>query len=521
MRASWLISGLIALLSVSLSALIVLTKKPLCMDSNVVEKIDRVTVNGTLTAWQCRTNRWIPYDEKFHNLLPVLSSQTSQLEMFFAKSKAPLPVQLVWMESMEKTLRLQDHTVYLSEDLLLHSSSWPESLTRIWLRDLNPAAHLERSLMEGVLSDLVLHLTGEQGREQAKPEFQSNWMSSLVSARQACRQSELSTKLFFNCDGVDEIQDGVILGSVRPVVSQAMINAAKKLTLQQSVLIGQSLQELVNWLAANPRPRAWIAENEVLGSADAILNQVLALQESLIQFQPVNVESKKAWQQWTADWSQSLAAVGLQKAPTPNRWDHLVILGPEVLRSAQLGKILKHLNKSWKAAQKGQHSGASVAVQIDQDVYILPSETALPAKVLPPLRAHQLTWLGCEAAGPEKLQQLENSAERLLLVQTCTEIPQLAFSELFRSGYAGFAQDNPQAAFVEIYVPSLPKPWRQNPQSLLHEMQTNLHPRPGNTSGKFWQEPEFKRMGWQAPVWDEQMKAFRTKAVVDAIQAYR
>ena len=96
-----------------------MTKRPLCIDSRVVERIDRLSNQDSDTIYRCALNKETPYSEYFGQQVRELGSRIQStervlesLEPFYKK------VQITIMEDHPYLYRIQGHHLYIGPKLL-------------------------------------------------------------------------------------------------------------------------------------------------------------------------------------------------------------------------------------------------------------------------------------------------------------------------------------------------------------------------------------------------------------------
>ena len=152
---------LVIVFFVSLAVFVTLSKRPICIDSRVVERIDRLTDEGMKTAWKCSIGKTVAFDEKFQRFMPEINRQMALVERFFEVA-GPLskPVHITWLEGLNDTIRIQGAQIFISQKLLLTTDQLSRAVLRLWLREKSGEANIDRTILEGALVDLLMYTLG-------------------------------------------------------------------------------------------------------------------------------------------------------------------------------------------------------------------------------------------------------------------------------------------------------------------------------------------------------------------------
>jgi hypothetical protein len=151
-----------------------------------------------------------------------------------------------------------------------------------------------------------------------------------------------------------------------------------------------------------------------------------------------------------------------------------------------------------------------MALMNQGDVWVFGQQNVIPLKSVSHLKAHQYILIDCEMPDFRKIQKLSKVASKLLFVNKCQDLQKLQFARFFKEGVDGFAKENLSTSFMQIHLASLKQIWTDkevNPLTML-------------ASGKY-QNEFFKKTGWQKPIWDDAIQAYRSHSVVQSIDLFR
>ena len=452
------------LLFCSLATFVVLAKRPLCLDSELISKVDRWTDSKKVTAFSCARAKWIPFDQELQTELPEISKKLHPLELVLGHTKNPKGpwIEVIWLNEPEGTLRIQDDKIFISQDLMQSKDRLNEAVARLWLRALDPSGTLANSVLEGALAWVLLLDAG------SLEATSSPWMQRL------------------KMEG-----PGLLAGSTSQALGQVLFAGMKDLSVRESAQIPQEIARFVNSLQEQ---NASLRESDSVPSVGELSDRLEEILVQLERYRPKNLNAVNAWEHWTAS-----AHARLQ---TPHaKFVELVEISPD-LESQTEDLIL--------SIKSQPNPNSTWALISGQKIWLSGVSEPLAIETFPHLKTFQVTYVSCKEPTPEILNALEKQSDRIFLAHHCGALGQLIFSGLLKGGFDDFAKDNPNLSFVQLHMGSMPKTLANKTPELLNSVYT-----------KNWSSPLFLDLGWQRPEWDQQIKAFRAHSVNDAIQAFR
>ncbi len=496
---------IIGVFFVSVATFVSLNKRPLCIDSKIVEKIDRVSIDGTFSVWRCSLNRSVPYDEKFQQYLPEISRHLSTMERFFDEAGGlSHKVEIVWLDGMNEKIRLQESRIFISQKLLFSTDQLERGILRLWLREKSGEATIDRTLLEGALVDLIMFSLGH------RPDFDtktSQWPSLLTSETGLCQKlasevSELHADRYLMCSSLKSVSadaQSILVGSSRPLISEAMISAYMSLDTKNRNQLIKSFLSLLSGLNRFS-VSTLLSEESSLIHSEILRADIEKIQILISEFSEKDSLAQDSWKLFNHEFQNQMSLHGFSSNEFVARLDYLIQFGPDV-----------SLNETtMESFRKLRGLNLLIGITDEQYLFMLPAATPLQKKIFGLLKAHQLMYLSCEVPSSEKLLEFSKTAEQLLFVHYCGQVADVNFREYFTKGYMGFAQSNPQLAFVQIHLPSLMQAWKGHSGNPLPAL-----------AKQDWKNSFFEKVGWQKPTWDESAKIFRTRSVIQAIEAYR
>lgn len=104
-------------------------KKPLCIDSSVVYKIDRITPEKTENIYSCAQFKKVSFSKFFHERLDVIENQIRKAEIVLQQMNLPVPPQIRILPQAEiQSGEVIADTVLISEENLMNGGLLREML---------------------------------------------------------------------------------------------------------------------------------------------------------------------------------------------------------------------------------------------------------------------------------------------------------------------------------------------------------------------------------------------------------
>jgi hypothetical protein len=158
----WLLSLSVGLFAVVVGLLISL-KKPQCIDSKVVEKIDIVHFDRTETVYKCAAFKKAPYSRYFEQNLDELESRLENTMIFLRNIESfERPVSLKINETQPIAFKIQDHELEIGSQLLDSEGHLERGLFKIWLGERLKTELNSQKLFNEVAADFLLYASHGQ-----------------------------------------------------------------------------------------------------------------------------------------------------------------------------------------------------------------------------------------------------------------------------------------------------------------------------------------------------------------------
>lgn len=515
MTSRWLTA--VSFLCFSLLSLLVLqmTKRPLCIDSKVVERIDRLSEQGTDTVFRCALNKVTPYNEFFSRQSKDLSYRIQQIERIL-DSIEPFSrkVQVIILSDRPYLLRIQDHHVYIGEKLLEAPGHLEKALAKIWYRERNSSLFAQQDLLEEVVTDFLVYLQdgdldiGDPDTRIKTALHRLKWPYVIKSVSGYCDSPWKKSEHYALCKSQQEalagIDQSVIDLSLRPLLVRTWIDAYENLSVSDRF---HFVQNLPNILTSEHSPALPIVthlgfsdgrETTLMKAAEAIKNVSMFVSTSLW------MKSSEIHRMFVSNFANELRVNGFQDAFAEASFDVLFV--SQDLLSVK-SKRFKQMLSLAKAQPKLQ-----IAIRDRDNLWMLPSKYPIPLKSFGEIQANRTVVEKCGGYNFSYVMDYADVTEKLLVVDNCDSAKDINYGGYFENGAEGFGAENKGVAFVQFHLPSLimKKAELEHVADVFDFIQK-----------RDLENPSFKSLGWREVHWSEQAKAYQPKAYIDAIEWFR
>lgn len=489
-------------------ALAWIARPGLCLNSTLVQKIDMVAVEGTQTLVACRASREGRYSETLLDLKKSLESRLRFVERafeFLDINPTPIRISLVTMD--EPLIRVHPSHLILSKSNLIEEGVLEKSIllsillqrSQKMARDLTP----EEALWAEVYSDLVLgYVRGGFGIKDPSTAQslrwggrRTEWPFVLRTPEGYCRDGWRSFLHLAACQG-GSIGREQVLVALRPLLGSSIFEALMEL----------KPTDRLNWLREGWKHWSEIRfERKFLGSTVGPEHQQI-MAESARGIDNFMSHLRRlshlgpSWSLVSARAERILQQKGFRESPSAIAVDLLLIVGDAESESQIAGlrevSLLTPRN-------------TVIAIQ-GQEARLLPDLKPFPRVWLGDLAARAAILVQCSIPSIETLKSYAGQVQRLIFISNCDPSSPIAWGQMLKNGLEGFIRENPDVPFIQFHLPSLKTALARK----------NLNPIPLLREGQ-WESPFFKEIGWEDPKWDQRLKAYRTRAAIDAIERFR
>ncbi len=500
--------------------LILTLKKPVCIDSLVVERLDTVSTVGVLntteTAYSCSANVMVPYSKnviqteeivtrKIKNIASVLNS----IQNF--KKKIHLIVRYDQPLMFEIKNIATNSQLQIGSSLLNADGHLQRGLIKIWLRENMPKQFIQATLFEESISDLIYYsVNGDLSIEDPLTSIKTKlgsaqWPQVLKGTEAYCESAWRSSEHFYLCGQLQMQTNEALAGqmlnlSLRPLVTSSLINSYKNLNFRNQ-------QELISHIDQFLQKRDLNSEQmigQILKDPNPLKQGILNVKNFSEVFVASDLIAKPEFKQLYSGLTNELQSAGFSDSFAEAYFDYIVEVPDEVSVQSSFFKNLE------SAAKKNLN--LQIAIKDQRQIWILPSRTALPLSAFDRIKSRQNIYFACSSLKEIKIEQFFNQTEKLMLVKGCDQTQDYKFSKLFESGLKEFIRQNDKLKFVQFHIPSLEM--KQKELAHVNNFFELVENRDVNRQ-------EFRTLGWTQIQWSDELYAYKPKANIEAIEFFR
>jgi hypothetical protein len=490
-------------------AVLHMTQRPLCIDSKVVERIDRITDSGTESLYRCALNKATPYNTYFADKLRDLSYRVLRIERVL-ESLEPFykKAQITILSDRPLLFRVQGHHLYIGEALLDAPGHLEKALAKIWYRERNDNSFDQQDITEEVMTDLLVSLEsgdvdiGDPQTRVLTALRKVKWPYVIKSIRAYCESPWKRSEHYAICvnaiEGDKDFTQEVVQMSMRPMLTASLVKSYRKLSGADRYNFTMQLPRFLRQENIAPE-KTVVADQTVLQKAAEIIRNV-----NLFVSNPVALKTSEVHRSFVTNFRNELRANGYSEAFVEASFDVLYV-SHEPLTGDE--PVFKDLMK-----QSQRNPQLQIALRDKEKIWMLPSKYPMALASFGQIKANKTIIEKCGEYNFSFVMEYAESTEKLLIVDRCAAQKTVVYNDYLDKGTEAFAQANKGIAFVQFHVPSLlmKKSDLQAAGNVFDFIQK-----------RDVDNPSFKGLGWQEVRWDEHASAYQPKAYVDAIEWFR
>lgn len=512
MNTERLQNWLLASLYVVLLALILVTKKPLCIDSNSVDKIDRVTASKTETIYRCSSQVKVPYSTYFEQTKDHLEGRIESVLLFLNKID---PLQARFKITIDETkpidFSVKDNQIRIGSNLLDSPGHFERAIFKIWLNERVNTKVDQQSLFTEVAADFLYYayngsLNIEDPLVKLKTKVgNSKWPNVLKSKEGYCDSPWKISEHYTSCGSMElesQLSNQAVLElSLRPLLSSVWIKSYSELSYKSKIAYLNKFSEYLKTQNLNSEKAI-----EVLLTDSHPLKQGMMNIKKVTDFLNSSnlVQSQKEYREFYARLAINLQQSGVNDSFAEAYFDYLFEYPDSLSTKSVFFKSLVALSI--------KNPNLQIAVKDQDQIWILPTQSSLPLKTFDQMKTQQHVFFACLGLKDINMSQFFNQTDKLLLIKGCDSNKKFDFASLVSGGVRSFSSHNKNLAFIQFHLPS----FEMKAKELAHIK--NFFELVKNRDVS---KAEFQTLGWSQIKWYEDSQAYKPDAVIDAIELFR
>jgi hypothetical protein len=497
--------------------LIFTLKKPVCIDSIVVKKLDIVWATGTNrtidTAFNCLLNVIVPYSEKLIDTEGLVSRRLENLSAVLSSVQGfKNKIHLIVRYDQPLMFEIDYSKLQIGYQLLVADGHLQRGLIKIWLREnMTDVSFAQETLFEEVMTDFIYYIVnGDLSIEDPSTAIQTKlgsaqWPRVLKNADAYCDSAWKSSEHFFICTQMrsqitESMSQQMIMLSLRPLLTSSLISAYKNLNFTQQ----QSLIKNLGYFLQRQKISSTRRISLLLEHTNPLRQGIQSVKNFSDIFLASDLISTQAYNQLYITFKNELQNAGFSDSFGEAYFDYLIEMPGQISEQSPFFKNLQ------SAAQRKLN--LQIAIKDQYKIWILPSRVALPLAAFDKIEARQSLYFSCENFEELKMERFFNQTEKLMMIKGCDQSVNYQFDKLFDFGIKQFIHDNNKLKFVQFHIPSLEM--KQNELSHVNNFFDLVENRDMNRQ-------EFRTLGWVQIQWSDDYYAYKPRAAVEAIEFFR
>ncbi len=491
------------------------TRKPLCIESRVVERIDRVDKKIPLDSiYRCAYLKDGGFSLYFFESLSSLNKRINSIERVLENIEPfSKKLQITVSKDRPYMFNIKGQALLIGEELLRAPGHLEKGIAKIWLNEKRKHYFTQQNLLEESITDFLVFLSqgdldiGDPETKVVTRLQRVRWPYILKSVPSYCETPWKKSEHYSVCrnkNSSEPLMDELVIeASLRPLLSYAWIEAYRKISLRDRSHFVKSLvlalkDEPIEKLPLIPTTLIEGNLTSLAKASEAIRNISLFLTKS------AQIQKSDSYAKFVKEYLYQVKVSGYEEGKVEATFDLLYISRKDLkFESAIVQDFVK---------VSIDNPGMQVAVQDSKNLWILPSKHAIDVRSFGSMRAHKAIMEKCGDYSVSDLLEMSNNIDKLLLVDNCAEAGSIRYGSLLDKGIENFAIENPQRKFIQLHLPSL-----QMKKDVL------------KSAGNIWDfikkrdvdHEAFSSLGWSEVLWVDSAKAYKPKAAIEAIEWFR
>ncbi len=486
-----------------------MSRKPVCIDSKVVERIDRAGES----IFRCSLNKHVPFSTYFDEHLPAIEGRVQQVEKF-VDNIAPYKnsYRLVILKNKPNYFLVTNNIIYIGETLLEARGHIEKALLKTWYRENAQHLFAYEILFEEVYTDFMLYLA--KGSLKIEDPFRgartriggSRWPQVLKSTQAYCQSPWKNSEHYRFCAQMQmqdsPLKDQVAELSLRPLLVSSWIEAYDSLSFKDQYRLVRNLKELVTGDHSPDLPLVktggFIPQSApLLEASEAVKNISNFLMSSNL------TKTSEVQRVFVTLVANNLSRYGYNDALGGINFDLLIVNDTKINPSSEQFKHFLTLSQ--------QNPRTKIALKDPENLWMLPSAYPIHWRAIDSLHANRLVYSKCGSYDFNFIWQFSLNTEKLLILNVCKD-QKVNLAGYIKEGPEAFGEQNKNIPFIQFHIPSLLM--RKNQLAGVNNVYELVTRREIDN-------PVFQSLGWQKLQWSERAQAYQPKSFIEGIEWFK
>lgn len=495
----WVMGFLLVLLVVDLTLLAFITRKPLCVESTLIDEIEWISSDSKKTSlFNCNSAHKIPAEEVFIEKHNDLQKRISQLENLLKTNFKPaFPIKLAIHGGSSSILQVASDSVVIGEDLFLNKKwVFEQAYLQAWLQQFQKGQGLGFLRLD-IMSHFLMWNLG------VRDQFDENWQSVLK------QWPSMTTTWSGYCAAPVKSEIYASLCIAPSFTKKSELFMPLTLSYWMAYKLWQSFQALpisdqMGFFGAIPRFVESLSLTEDTPLSEMGLTEMDAFVRKEVEV-----------------WKLTLEKVGYASYGATF---HVKMMSDLDAVSNDLGKVDLFVKKDndWTTQEVQYFQNLAFGelnykflAENPEGYWRFPWLAPISLKAIPSVRATNFVFITCEWPTVTKLLDFQEHAEKVIVVKSCADEPAtVLYSGLLHRGLQYFSLDNKDIQFIYVNIDAL---------RFLMKRDENLR---NKKLGAFSQSNNRKnylaeKANWVSALWNQQYRAYEVHATVDTVEWFK
>lgn len=489
-------------------------KKPLCIDSTAVQRIDRLSGAFVTTAYGCFFHKKSPYDVDIETYISSIAPHIEKTNRLL-DSIRPLKnkLHIVVDENRPYVFQIDKNKIQIGSSLIQSEVYLSRAIIKVWINENKPETFIDTQIVDETVADFLVYvMLGKLDIEDPIDKVKTRlglvkWPQVIKTPKGYCKSAWKYSEHIESCsknnatDRWDEDLSSVVY-ALRPLLTTAWVHSYNEMSWKQKNELLRDIPSVLNHLNLSSEKivETLMTEKNPLHLGIININKFTELLSSSAADKSLNISLLLNGIQ------NNLQNLGVTDSYAEAYFDYLVEYKGQLDPQSQLFQNIE------KASL--QNLDVQVALKDQSGIWILPSKTSLPLAVFNQIKSRQTIYVGCHLQKNTSIEQFFNKTEKLMLINECDKENRYDFMTLLSKGIKSFINSSKgdQFNFVQLHIPSFEMVSKElRPNQNIFELIKN----------RDITQKELKVLGWTQVQWKKEIGAYRPEAVIEAIEYFR
>lgn len=496
-----LMTFLIFLLVVDLILLVFLNRKPICIESSLIDHIEWISDDSKkATIYKCDLQKSAMNTESIIEKREDLQKRINVLENLLKINFTPKrPIKILILDSKSELIQSSSDTIIIDEtNFFVKNLALERAYIKSWLQQFQKIKSQGLGLMRlDILTHFLLWNLGINNHyEPSWQNILSHWPQTATTWSGYCHspiKDDIYNSLCIN-PTISQKDELFIPLSTSFWLSQKLWHSFQLLPLSDQIQFFKTIGQFV----------------EILSESDSLDINEMTLRE-LQEFIKSEVQT----------WKQYLIKFGFRD--WANNFEIKVNLDLES-NSRNLGRadLLIKKSGSWTLKELNQYQQLSfdelsyrILALNQEGLWGFPWLAPIKPSALPSVKSTSFVWITCEWPSVLELLDTQEHADKVLIVNQCEESKEpLIFSGLLHRGLQFFSLDNRDINFVQINLEALRYLLKKDGD--LKEKRLGAFQQVDGRTHYL-----AAKANWASALWNPQYRAYEVQASIDVVEWFK